>query len=228
MMYEWKPLSFKENEAELSLAISTLKRNGFDIKLPQSVAKKLSATTLFDGDDTLFKKLIQKTDVYFEYGCGKSTEFLLNYSEVDIYSVDTSLDWVSRIKSVGNCIDKKRLSIEWVDVGPLADWGRPSSFSHRHNFKHYAECLWHKKKKPDLVLIDGRFRVNCFLTSLKYATVGTFILFDDYVHRPFYHVVEEFCPRIDVCGRQALFQVTDNAKKLVSDEILETFQNVIE
>jgi hypothetical protein len=86
--------------------------------------------------------------------------------------------------------------------------------------------MWQEKISPDLVLIDGRFRVFCFLTSVKFAPVGTKILFDDYINRPFYHVVEEFCERIDTCGRQALFEVSQSAKKKVSDEILSTFQNV--
>ena len=34
----------------------------------------------------------------------------------------------------------------------------------------------------DCVLVDGRFRVCCFLTSLKNAEQGTRIIFDDYVY----------------------------------------------
>lgn len=222
------PNDFQKTELEISHAISTLRRNGFNIQLPNSMVKKLQATTLFDGDDALFKELIKTTNTYFEYGCGKSTEFLLKHTDLNIFSVDTSLEWVRKMRSINTYTDTNRLNIEWIDVGELSDWGRPKSFSHRHNFQRYAECLWEKNKQPELVLIDGRFRVNCFLTTLKYAKVGTFILFDDYTDRPFYHVVEEFCTRIDVCGRQALFQVTSSAKSLVSEQILLTFQNIIE
>jgi hypothetical protein len=38
--------------------------------------------------------------------------------------------------------------------------------------------------KPDLVLIDGRFRLACFLHPLLAAAPGTPILFDDYTNRP--------------------------------------------
>ena len=115
----------------------------------------------------------------------------------------------------------------WVDVGDVGDWGYPTSFKMRSNYRKYAELFWLTKKRPDLVLIDGRFRVYCFLTSLRFAPVGTKILFDDYINRPFYHVVEEFAPRLDSCGRQALFEVSEKTKERVTDEILMTFQNVI-
>ena len=48
-----------------------------------------------------------------------------------------------------------------------------------------------------------------------------------YIDRPFYHVVEEFCGKIETCGRQVLFEVGRGSKVKVTDEILATFQNVI-
>ena len=87
--------------------------------------------------------------------------------------------------------------------------------------------MWQKQIAPDLVLIDGRFRVFCFLTSVNLAPVGTKILFDDYTNRPFFHVAEEFCEKIETFGRQALFEVSQSAKEKVTDEIVASFQNVI-
>jgi hypothetical protein len=54
-------------------------------------------------------------------------------------------------------------------------------------------------------LVDGRFRVCCFLTSLKYAEPGTKIIFDDYFNRPQYYLVEEYLKPVEKCNRQALF-----------------------
>jgi len=65
----------------------------------------------------------------------------------------------------------------------------------------------HGAVKPDLVLIDGRFRLACFFHSLLAAAPGTPILFDDYTNRPHYQLVEEFCPISETEGRQALFRV---------------------
>ena len=227
-MSEYKPLDFHATELEVAQAISTLKRNGFNIQLPEHVAEKLKATVLFDGDDALFKELVKNTQTYFEYGCGKSTEFVYKYSDADIYAVDTSIDWVRKVRALQINSNPKRLNIDWINVGNVREWGYPVSFMHRNNFKAYAECFWKKHVQPELVLIDGRFRVLCFLTSLKFAQVGTKILFDDYIDRPFYHLVEEFCPRLDVCGRQVLFEVTSKAKSKITDKLLLSFQNVID
>ena len=103
----------------------------------------------------------------------------------------------------------------------------PTSFKMRHKFVEYAELLWRQSAMPEVVLIDGRFRVLCFLATLKFAPVGTKIIFDDYNHRPYYHVAEEFARKIEVCGRQALFEVSDDAKSKITDEVRLSFQNVM-
>ena len=68
--------SFKRKEEEISKAIATLRRYELNIKLPSSVTKQIEASTLFDGNDGLFKELIEDVEIYFEYGCGKSTEYV--------------------------------------------------------------------------------------------------------------------------------------------------------
>ena len=55
------------------------------------------------------------------------------------------------------------------DLGKLKTWGTPQGYEYRHNFKKYLNAIWEKSFKPDLVLVDGRFRVACFLTSLLNA-----------------------------------------------------------
>ncbi len=226
-MKKYIPPSFTASEIEITNAISTLQRHGIKVNLPDKLAKQIQANTLFDGDDGLFKELIKNTQIYYEYGCGKSTEFVFNHSSASIYSVDSSRDWVRKIESLEGFKSSKRLNVNWIDVGIVANWGTPTSYKMRHNFQKYAEILWLNKDFPDLVLIDGRFRVLCFLTSVKFAPVGCKILFDDYINRPFYHVVEEFCEKIDNCGRQALFEVNETAKERISDDLIQSFKHVI-
>jgi hypothetical protein len=75
------------------------------------------------------------------------------------------------------------------------------------NFYLYFEGIWTGQVTPDVVLIDGRFRVSCFLTSILRAQPGTAIIFDDYVSREFYHVVERLISPSYHDGRQAIFKV---------------------
>ena len=73
-------------------------------------------------------------------------------------------------------------------------------------------------------MIDGRFRVACFLNSLLNADPNTIILFDDYINRPHYHIVEEFLKPTQSCGRQACFVVP---KTLNKDKIKEMYNQFL-
>ena len=62
--------------------------------------------------------------------------------------------------------------------------------------------------QPDLVLVDGRFRVACFLYSLLHMKAGGVILWDDYTNRPEYHSVERFLKPVAYHDEMAVFQIT--------------------
>lgn len=171
---------------------------------------------LFDGDDLIFKQVIQKTDYYGEYGVGKSTIWVVNNTHVKrIFAVDTSKDWIEKVQSKVD--HKDTLMTEWVDLGKLAKWGRPVDYSKRENILNYVKSIWKYEQKPQLVLIDGRFRVACFLYSLATGAPNTKIIFDDYMDRPYYHLVEEFVKPIKICGRQCMFIVP---KELDKDKVM--------
>ena len=162
--------------------------------------------TLFDGDDSLFKDVLKNSENFGEYGCGSSTEWVLKYTKANILSVDSSRDWVDKISS-RNATYNKRIKLKYIDLGEVENWGRPVGYEKSYNFINYFNWIWNQDILPDTVLIDGRFRVCCFLTSIKYANENTKIIFDDYNNRPYYHVVEKFVKKEQTCGRQALFIV---------------------
>ena len=168
-------------------------------------------TKLFDGDDSLFKDLLKNSKNYGEYGCGLSTEWVLNNTNANILSVDSSKEWIDKISSK-NVEYKKRLKLQHIDLGKVENWGRPVGYEKSYNFINYFNWIWTQDILPDTVLIDGRFRVCCFLTSIKYANENTKILFDDYNNRPYYHVVEKFIKKEQTCGRQTLFIVKNKNK----------------
>ena len=165
-----------------------------------------SLKTLFDGDDSLFKDVLKTSKIFGEYGCGSSTEWVLKNTNANILSVDSSRNWVDKISS-GNAAYNKRIKLKHIDLGEVENWGRPISYEKSYNFINYFNWIWNQDILPDTVLIDGRFRVCCFLTSLKYANENTKIIFDDYNNRPYYHVVEKFIKKEQTFGRQALFIV---------------------
>jgi hypothetical protein len=183
---------------------------------------------LFDGDDKLFKSILKETEYYVEYGCGASTNYVLNNTNANVLSIDTSLKWVKYVKEY-NTPKNKRLKIKHINVGQVGDWGYPLNYNKRDNFLKYANYPWRGANSPDTILIDGRFRVLCFLTCLKHANKGTTIIFDDYINRMHYHIVEEFIPRTKSYGRQCIFIVPDK-HKLCMDKInheINKFQYVL-
>ena len=166
---------------------------------------------LFDGDESLFKKFLFLSKIYGEYGCGSSTTQVLSNCFAIVYSVDTSIKWVEDI-SLKNIKYKNKLNLKHVDLGDVGEWGRPINYSKRDKFINYTNWIWEQRKKPDTVLIDGRFRVCCFLTSLMLADEGTKIIFDDYINRPSYHIIENYVKREEIFGRQCLFLVPKKDK----------------
>ncbi len=210
---------------DVSLAISLFKKNGIHISLPIEITNQLSEEFLFDGDDALFKSALKTARVYFEWGCGKSTLWAATHTDSLIYSFDTSSEWVSKVsRQISDMA--ARAHINFVNVGPLGDWGTPLGYTQRNNFPLYTQHLWTRQSDANVILIDGRFRVCCFLNALKYAKVGALILFDDYVNRPHYHIAEEFLSIRDRCGRQVLFEINKNFKETTLDSLIAQFQNV--
>jgi len=175
---------------------------------------------LFDGDDILFKQYLINCNYYFEYGVGASTSWVLENTNSKIISVDTNKKWINTIDVSNN---SSRIKLNWINLGDLENWGRPRSYKYRNKFIDYISIVWNFNEKADVILIDGRFRVACFLYSLINAKTDSLIIFDDYNNRPYYHVIEEIVPIHDICGRQALFKVPKLFNKDLAKELLNNF-----
>jgi len=184
---------------------------------------------LFEGDDALFKKHIINVDTYGEYGVGNSTIWVSSNTNSQIISVETDINWLKEVKTkIGNIQNSNRFELGLIDLGEVSDWGTPKSYDKRNNIIKYIQYIWTKSSKPDLILIDGRFRVACFLMCLIKAKEGTKIIFDDYVDRKYYHIVEDFLNPAEFSTRQALFIVPKKLNKKKIQEYLEKFLFVMD
>lgn len=156
-----------------------------------------------------FERYISGAESYLEYGAGASTVFAAGRVAGHIVTVDSSLEWANVVRSrVGQA---GRVVVLYCNIGSVGDWGRPLDQQGVYSYHRYMSQPWDVARElglnPKVVLIDGRFRVASFLYSLVCAQVGTIILFDDYVSREQYHVVEEFISPISYHGRMAVFKV---------------------
>ena len=109
-------------------------------------------------------------------------------------------------------ITKKSLSLEFIhaDIGPTKELGYPEESTEKAILLNYTNGVWDKLKFkcfiPDLILIDGRFRVATFLMALIHSP-GSKVIFDDYMNREHYKVIEEILPREYSVGRFGVFVV---------------------
>ncbi len=192
------------------------------------VNNKIEDQVLFDGDDDLFKEILKGSKVYGEYGCGASTLWVANNTDCSILSVDSSSVWADKVLE-GTC-GRGGVLVSYIDLGPIGQWGYPLTYNKIENFTTYTDWIWQKDEKPDVVLIDGRFRVCCFLTTLLNADPDTYIIFDDYRDREKYHYIERFLKPILMSGRQAVFMTPEKGfvdkEKLI--ESIDMFRCVLD
>lgn len=153
---------------------------------------------------------------YLEYGAGGSTVLAVEMGVRRIVSVESDRGFLQAVKLAAcGSEEDDRLTEHFVDVGPTAEWGNPTDRSCSPRWPAYSSTVWRRyldeQEYPDLVLIDGRFRVACFLTTLIMAQSGTTILFDDYFDRPHYHLVEKYLAPVSRAGRMAEFVTNGDA-----------------
>jgi hypothetical protein len=150
---------------------------------------------------SLLREALTDTTTFLEFGSGLSTLYVSSNFKCRIRSIETDATWVEAVSHH----TKGRAEILYVDLGPVGKWGRPLSYRERGRFPSYWKLAFKDGYNPDLVLIDGRFRVATFLGCLKLTNPGTKIVFDDYPVRDNYRVIEEIVSPMKETRNQALF-----------------------
>jgi hypothetical protein len=156
---------------------------------------------------------LQQSKVYLEFGMGGSTTLAAYHGVAHIVSTDSSPEWIGNVSQDIAKLNSKSKTIQLLhaDLGELGEWGHPKNNDKIFNWPTYFHGPWkHLKGRgltPDTVLIDGRFRVACFLYSLLNLDAGTTIMWDDYTPRPEYHVVETLLKPIRYVDDMAFFEV---------------------
>ena len=179
-----------------------------------------------DDSHVLILAALAKSANYAEYGAGASTLVASSRKNIKtIFSVETDASWAEFIQKEA---DKRKTEMILIDLGPVGKWGRPVSYSHADKFERYFQAPFKQKISPDLVYIDGRFRVACFLTSLLFAKPGTTLIIDDYASRPHYEIVENVLSPDEIRGRQAKFFVPSNVDRPQVETLIKKFTYVMD
>lgn len=152
---------------------------------------------------------------YLEYGAGAST-LLAADRGIAAVSIESDARYARQVREALPADLGRR--IVTIDIGVTEAWGYPlwifPTRGTRRRWQRYPlagpALLDRLPSFPELVLIDGRFRVASCLAMARAATergASTQILFDDYSLRPHYHAIEAIIGKPDRIGRAALFRI---------------------
>ena len=203
----------------------------------QSIQKIDEKPRMSEKEIILFENTLMGCDNFLEYGCGSSTKFALSFGISRIFSVDSSRSWIENLSSdkrIHANIIKGRLHFIYIDIGPTGDWGYPTDKSRQESWIEYSRQPWLQLRRlgvcPDVVLVDGRFRVACFLRSLiAYLDAGQaesmkILLHDVRDDRPAYRIPFEFCDILEQADSLVLLRPKININKM---KVLEFYQQFL-
>lgn len=148
--------------------------------------------------------------VILEYGSGGSTVIAGAVPGARVFSVESDADWLQGMERwFAANPPVAEVSLHHANIGPTKEWGNPVNNRKVGLWPGYPHSVWDREdfRQPDIVLIDGRFRLACFLTVLFRTKAPVKVLWDDYTGRPNYHAAERLVKPVAFHGRMAEFHV---------------------
>jgi hypothetical protein len=169
----------------------------------------------FDSKSTeYFSRQLETTRNYLEYGSGGST-ILAHRLVSNLTSVESDGHFLAEVRRKLAGSPGAVTTLIHANIGLTEMWGTPvfTRLTRRRiqRWQGYPQAPWSHYRRmglePDLILVDGRFRVACVLESLLRLSSprDCRILCDDYVGRPHYHAVEQFAD-LSLVGRMAVLR----------------------
>jgi hypothetical protein len=168
--------------------------------------------TMPEAEAAVLRRAYERAECILEYGSGGSTVLASELPGKRVVSVESDPDWCAMMRD-WFAANPRRSAVEIVhaDIGPTREWGHPQDEAQWRRFPAYPLKVWDSGIAPDVVLVDGRFRVGCALATAFRTQKPVTVLFDDYGDRKPYHRVEEFLGTPEMTGRLAQFEVSPRA-----------------
>lgn len=145
-----------------------------------------------------------------EYGSGGSTVLAARSTTADVLSIESDQVWAENMTTflTSQNLGGDRVKVHWSDIGATGKWGYPKDQTKFRKYPSYAFCPWEEfNVSPDVVLIDGRFRLACFAAILLFVKKPTTVLFGEYVTRNAYQPAGQFAQPVKTMGRMAKFVI---------------------
>lgn len=163
-----------------------------------------------EAEAARLRECYAQAQVILEYGSGGSTELAASLPGKLVISVESDRAWARDIrKKLRASLALSPSIVHFVDIGRTGTWGRAVDSSGWQRYHEYPNSVWDAPffREPDVVLVDGRFRTACLMTVMMRTRKPVTVLFDDYLNRPRYHLVEEIAPPLAIIGRMAEFRI---------------------
>jgi hypothetical protein len=165
--------------------------------------------TLPAQESAFLKKTYANATHILEYGSGGSTLVAARLGK-RVVAVESDAQWADNMNAILQSeLPESEARVVYADIGATRIWGTPRNRKGFERYHTYPMAIWDDPKmaSPDVVLIDGRFRVACFCATVMRCKQPTLVLFDDYGDRPNYHIVERLVQPKEMIGRMAVFEV---------------------
>ncbi|MFD1344095.1 hypothetical protein [Litorisediminicola beolgyonensis] len=172
--------------------------------------------TMPEPEAALLRAEYARAEVILEYGSGGSTVLAAEMPGKTVFSVESDRDWAEMMRgwfAANPPTDGSDVDVVWADIGPTKAWGHPVDETLWKRFPRYPLEIWGMShfRQPQVVLVDGRFRVGCALAATYMTEAPLVLLFDDYRQRDQYHRIEDFLGAPEMTGRMARFEITPRA-----------------
>jgi hypothetical protein len=116
---------------------------------------------------------------YAEFGTGGSTLLASRAGFETLVGVESDPEWARKVRedpAIAPLVAAGRASILHADIGPVGAWGSPVDRGMAERWPRYLATMWAEWDRrglfPDLVLVDGRFRVACCLSVALLAAAA--------------------------------------------------------
>ena len=144
---------------------------------------------------------------YFEFGAGGSTEMACSLDNIKkMVSTEGSAEFLKSLTNRSPCLSgTKKFVPNYVDIGPVGNWTVPLDKTTKPRWKDYALSIHNfKDLKPEVVLVDGRWRAACALSTLLLANENytpTILIHDFFERLHHYKVVFKFTKMVKCADR---------------------------
>ena len=170
------------------------------VSCPSSSARSASLVVhMSERERAAFEAFLSRTGSYVEFGAGGSTVLAASKVKNSVVALDSSQIWLDNV-ALACATDQTAVTpnLMQANIGPTGDWGSPTDDSFKNLWPSYSQLIWDAPQahNADLYLIDGRFRVACFLDTLLHCRPDSIILIHDFAPRAEYHVVREYAREI--------------------------------